>query len=435
MTMSLTKAIIRARGIHEIVLCVNNSFPDSINQIESEMSEFHPHVSILEFRIAGPAKASASGNLWRNQAAELTYQKFLSDAGADAILIPSLFEGENDEAITAIKGLANHIPTAIILHDLIPLIQSEKFFSNKKFESWYKRKLNLLTKADLLLAVSNSTKTEARDLLAVPAHKIEVISAGANVNSGEAGKTSTLDTLRRLNIPEHFILSVGAIEERKNIGGLIAAYAALPRHLIKNYPLVLVGKGEPHVVNFLEVIARKNGLAQKNVIFTKHIPDADLFNLYSTCDLFVFPSFHEGFGLPALEAMACGAPTIGSNISSIPEVIGSPSALFAPGSKDDMAKTIERALINQEFRNFLKSHGATQAQLFSWEASATRTIEALEKLVGQRSIPHKRISIEEFSDKIAAINASPAPNDTDIKQLARSLDQNEKILLNFQTFK
>src|SRR5690606_37409989 len=125
-------------------------------------------------------------------------------------------------------------------------------------------------------------------------------------------------------------------------------------------------------------LARQHGLNDADVVMTGFVPEEDLIGLYNLCKLFVFPSWHEGFGLPALEAMQCGAAVIGANISSIPEVIGWHEALFEPRSDDAIAAAIERGLDDEAYRKELIRRGNSQAKKFCWDASAHRAITAFE---------------------------------------------------------
>jgi hypothetical protein len=145
------------------------------------------------------------------------------------------------------------------------------------------------------------------------------------------------------------------------------------------------------------------------VVITGFVPEDDLVTLYNLCHLFVFPSLHEGFGLPALEAMACGAPVIGSNTSSIPEVIGWKDALFDPTRPSAIAEAIAGALANEGFRQELRNHGLRQARLFSWDESARRALAAFEQL----EAPNERGSMMEQSHATARfLNALVAAQET-----------------------
>ena len=140
----------------------------------------------------------------------------------------------------------------------------------------------------------------------------------------------------------------------------------------------------PHERNRMRVIASRHQLSDDEIVLTGFVPEEDLVALYSLCKLFVFPSFHEGFGLPALEAMCCGAVVMGANNSSIPEVIGRSDALFDPNRVEDVTQAIYRGLSNQGFRQSFREFAKQQSAKFSWQASAKKTLEAYDYLYNQR---------------------------------------------------
>ena len=130
------------------------------------------------------------------------------------------------------------------------------------------------------------------------------------------------------------------------------------------------------------------GIDSKNVIQTGYISDNDLVGLYRNCYLFIFPSFHEGFGLPVLEAMSCGAPVIGSNTTSIPEVIGKSDAMFDPNDPNNINQLIQKVLYNTQFREELVINSKQQSEKFSWSKSARAALLACEKIV---EVHHRKI--------------------------------------------
>ena len=166
--------------------------------------------------------------------------------------------------------------------------------------------------------------------------------------------------LHRLGLEKPFILYVGAADPRKNLAGLIQAYARLPEPLRSATTLACAGTIAPIHRAALQAEAARANLPPNAIRFLGYVPDPDLIPLYASCAVFVLPSLHEGFGLPAAEAMACGAPTIGSDTTSIPDVIGRPDALFDAASPDSIAAAITRVLTDPAFANDLRTHGWTR---------------------------------------------------------------------------
>ena len=176
----------------------------------------------------------------------------------------------------------------------------------------------------------------------------------------------------------------GGADERKNLHRLIQAYALLPKSIKESHQLVLVGKMPQTSIDDLMLVAMKSGLARDEVVITGYVEDADLVKLYNSCSLFVFPSLHEGFGIPPLEAMLCGAPVIAANAASLPEVVGREDALFDPQSVTSIRDKLQRALTDTAFRASLIAHGQVHARTFSWDDSARRAIAAMRSFVQPR---------------------------------------------------
>jgi len=183
-----------------------------------------------------------------------------------------------------------------------------------------------------------------------------------------------------LTVP--FVLTVGDLQPRKNHAGLIRAF----EQLVHAYPqlphhLVIVGKSTWNA-EAIRAFARKSSVADR-IHFTGFVSDADLLKLYGACDLFVYPSFYEGFGLPILEAMACGRAVACSNTSAMPEVADSATLLFDPHSVDDILLSMRDLLLNPELRVRMERLGAQRAPMFSWEKSAAKTLELYYEIAGQ----------------------------------------------------
>ncbi len=228
-----------------------------------------------------------------------------------------------------------------------------------------------LRAADAIIAVSECSKRDAVRIYDVPPDKIRVIYEGVDPRFKPIDDPDQLESIRRrYSLPDRFMLHIGTIEPRKNLPTLFEALLALS---VDGCSLVVAGKKgwlvEP-------IFARLNRLGlQDRVHFTGYVPDEDLPALLSAASVLVMPSRYEGFGLPVLEAMACGTPVIASNASSLPE-IGGDAALYAP--PDDAAawaEVIGRVLIDAELRTALRGKGLRQAARFRWDVAARHTAE------------------------------------------------------------
>lgn len=386
-TLALAQAIIRHRGDHEVLLALNGRFPESIKDIRMAFAGLLPARNIRVWQAPVPFSYQAAENTARRNAAELLRESFLASLKPDIILVSSLFEGLVDDAATSIGVLSRNIPIAVILYDLIPLIHRRPYLDNPIVKEWYENKLDHLRRADLLLSISESSRQEGLQHLAFAEDRVVNISTAADpqfrpltLSEQEAQKVCSRHHLRR-----PFVMYTGGIDHRKNIEGLISAYAKLPASLLSVHQLAIVCSVQPSVRTELEAFAKKLGLKDGDVVLTGFVSEDDLIALYNLCKLFVFPSLHEGFGLPALEAMSCGGAVIGSNCSSVPEVIGREDALFDPYKPDVIAAKLEEVLTNDEFRCTLALHGREQAKRFSWDICAQRAIDALERWTTTRT--------------------------------------------------
>lgn len=382
-SLSLAQAVVRNRGEHEIILALNGLFPDTIEPIRAAFNGLLPQENIRVWHAPGPVKECEPGNEWRHKVAERIRAAFLADLRPDVVHVSSLFEGYVDDAVTSICIFASQIPTAVTLYDLIPLLNPEQYLHpDPRYARYYQRKIEHLKRANQCLAISESAAGEGLNELALPANAVVNISAACDAifHRLEMQETDKQDYLRQFNIARPFILYSGSSDAHKNLHRLIRAYARLSKTLRDTYQLVLVGRMTESDVSGLWQIAKSAGISQDQLLFTGYITDEELTRLYNLCAVFVLPSLHEGFGLPALEAMSCGAAVIGSNTTSVPEVIGRPDALFDPCDEGAISRKLSQVLDDKDFRNELIAHGLKQAKKFSWDESARRALSVFEKL-------------------------------------------------------
>lgn len=379
-SMALALAMARNAHEHELRIVLNEDYPDSVAAIRKAFDDLLPQSQIHTFVTPVPAGEVDPRNAWRLHAAERIRDHYLAGLRPDIVHVASLFEGLGDNAVVSVPGGAG-FDTAVTLYDLIPLMRKERYLGDPNVAAWYYRKLDQLKKAGLLLAISGSAREEGIELLGMPAERVVNISSAVDAmfhpRTLSADARETL--LSRYGLTRPFIMYTGGIDYRKNIEGLMEAYAKLPAQLRRQYQLAVVCSIQNADRFRLERLASKLDLSKDDLVLTGFVPDDDLVSLYNCTALFVFPSLHEGFGLPALEAMACGAPVIGSNTSSIPEVIGRPDAMFDPTSIDAIGAAMAQVLLDPARQADLRAHGLVQARRFSWDASARRAIEAFEE--------------------------------------------------------
>lgn len=392
--MALAKAMLRNAGSHDIHLLLSNAFPETIEPIRREFANLISQNNIHVWKLPLPVAELYPENAWRLRAAQLVREQMLASLRPDYVHITSLFEGSGDDAVSSIGLNGVHIPTAVTLYDLIPLVYEKQYLVDERQRAWYYRRLHQLKRADLLLAISESSRQEGIQYLQLDQEKVVNISSAVDecFQLSTANESQMAELRQRYHLHKPYVMYTGGIDLRKNIDGLIEAYAKLPLPVRSTHQLAIVCSIRPEEKDRLKAFVKKIGLAEADVIFTGFVPDQDLPLLYQGCKLFVFPSWHEGFGLPALEAMSCGVPVIAANTSSLPEVVGNPNALFDPRSITSIAEKMLEVLTQAPLAAELVQHGLAQAKLFSWDASAKRALAAMEESfasLAERSIDQK----------------------------------------------
>jgi glycosyltransferase involved in cell wall biosynthesis len=373
---------------HDVRIVLSNRFPASVEAIRQTFDGLVPRERITVFDVPSGLAGADPGSDWRTRAAERMREHYLADLRPDIVHVASLFEGWGDDAVSSIAHGPRHGgATAATLYDLIPLVRHEAYLGNPRMRDWYYRKLQSLKSADQLLAISAYSRQEAISELHLPAER--VINISSAIDGRFAPRTLSEDAAaalrQRYGLTRAFLMYTGGIDYRKNIEGLIEAFARLPAAVRGNYQLAIVCNVHDGDRKRLTTLAQRCGLARGTLVLTGYVPDEDLVSLYNLATAFIFPSLHEGFGLPALEAMSCGTPVIGSDASSIPEVIGRADALFDPTDTAGMSAKIEQVLTDEAFRATLRNHGLAQARHFSWDASAERALEGFERLHDSRA--------------------------------------------------
>jgi glycosyltransferase involved in cell wall biosynthesis len=269
-----------------------------------------------------------------------------------------------------VAPLLARCPTMITVHDLSFLRFPNAF---RPFNRTY---LALATRASVrrarcVIAVSESTRQDVIALLGAPPDKVVVVYNGVTEAFSPAPAPQAVEQARQLGLPERYILYVGTLEPRKNLVRLLDAYAALRRRSADAPPLVIAG-GKGWYYEEIERRVDELDLGQQ-VIFPGFVPAEDLPWLYRGAALFVYPSIFEGFGLPVLEAMACGAPVITSTVSSLPEVAGDAALLVDPEDTEGLADAMHRALCEPGLAEALRAAGIERARRFSWDHTAAET--------------------------------------------------------------
>lgn len=263
----------------------------------------------------------------------------------------------------------------LTVHDLVPVDHPE--YLNPRFAAWYRFLLPRLThRVKHIISVSHFTKQRLIDAFGVPAENITVIWNGVDDRFSPKSEHEIASAIEKLNIPSRwYVFALGSLEPRKNLSRLLQAWQKIISLIPEDVWLVIGGaKGKAMVfegVNFDPLPPR--------VFLTGHVPDDLLPQIYAGAIVSPYLSVYEGFGLPPLEAMACGTPVITGNLTALPEVVGDAGILVDPFSVDDIARAMLKVITDQNVQIYLGRRGLQRAKMFDWNYTAQKTWDVLEK--------------------------------------------------------
>lgn len=388
--LSMARAMVRnGRDRHSFRILLSDRFPARVAAVRDAFAGLLNPEHIVVGCVPERVDSAQMDFAWRTRAAEIVWADFIAGFKPDAYFTPSLFEGFWDEAVTSIEPAA-YLRSAAV-HDLIPLADPDSYLMGDGNKRAYARKINALRRCDFLFSVSEFSRQDVIDRLGISPEKIFVMPLGVEDEfcPGEVSDDRKHALLRKFRLKGRFIINTSPFEARKNIPGLIAGFASVPRDLRADVQLVIAGKMSEHDRQEIAAITAAEGLAKRDVILPGFVSDEDLIDLYRLCEVMVFPPFSEGFGLPPLEAMACGAAVLASGATSVPEVVGREDVLFDPADPGDIARAITRVLGDAAYRDELRAFGPERASAFSWDRSAAAILDVFER-AGARSEPRPR---------------------------------------------
>lgn len=287
-----------------------------------------------------------------------------------------------------IPPLYTTIRSVITVHDLAFLHYPH--FLTTESAAYYGQIDKAVVKAAHIIVPSEYTRQDLIAQLGAPADKVTVIHEAANPIFRPLPFAETLRAVQeRYGLSERFILCVGTIEPRKNISGLLKAFAHLRNKYTPGDVMLAIAGGKGWL--YEETIELVKSLhLEAHVRFLGRVPDEDLHQLYVAARCHIHPAHYEGFGLPPLEAMACGTPTIVSNVSSLPEVVGDAALLVNPLDIEEIAVAMQRLLTDDDLHVELSEKGLQRANTFSWERAARRTLDVYRKVAEPRRASPQR---------------------------------------------
>jgi glycosyltransferase involved in cell wall biosynthesis len=272
--------------------------------------------------------------------------------------------------------LACPVPSVVTIHDLAFIRFPQTFRAHNRTYLDFATRMSV-RRAGRICAVSEHTRREVSGLLGVPASRIIVTHDAVRAHFRVPGAAALAQFRTRHGLPEQFVLYVGTLEPRKNLPTLLEAYAQVAA--VSKAPL-LIGGGKGWLYSGIFERLEALGLRER-VKFVGYLDEEELPLWYAAATLFVFPSIYEGFGMPPLEAMACGTPVVTSNTSSLPEVVGDAGIMVSPYDVDGLAAAIVRLLQDEALGADLRERGLQRARSFSWRTTAEQTLRAYQEAV------------------------------------------------------
>ena len=273
-----------------------------------------------------------------------------------------------------------HARSILTVHDLAFLLYPE--CADERLRAYLEKTVpRSVHRADFVVADSENTRNDVIVLLGVPPERVSVVPGGVDPSFAPVDDPARRAALRgRLGLDDEtpFILFVGVLEPRKNLVGLIEAFQILKSRRSVPHKLVVVGRKGWLWEGIMERAERSP--VRDDIVFAGFIPDGELATLYSTAEMFAFPSHYEGFGLPILESMACGTPVVASRASSLPEVVGDAGLQVDPEDAEQLAAALELLALNPDVRQDFRHRGLERAATFTWHAAAGTLLDVYRRV-------------------------------------------------------
>jgi glycosyltransferase involved in cell wall biosynthesis len=314
--------------------------------------------------------------------------KYTSDSSNnsfwDNVKVPNLLNDFNMELYHVPQngvGLSDNVncPKTITLHDIIPLKMPETV-SDRYLKIFIEEIPKILDICDGIITVSEFSKLDIANEFNFPIEKIFVTPLAAEDIYKPINRSYCKNIIKdKYHIDNNFILYVGGYSPRKNIIGIMEAFSLLNKNLKKDLKIVITGRKGLSYERYRDR-AIQLGISDY-VIFTDFIPLEDLPLFYNASEFLIYPSFYEGFGLPPLEAMACGTPVIASNVTSVPEVCKNSAILVNPNDVDELSYSIERVLTDSFLKLTMIERGLNTSNKYSWKNTALDTIKAYKNII------------------------------------------------------
>ncbi|MGB3865124.1 MAG: glycosyltransferase family 1 protein [Xanthobacteraceae bacterium] len=377
----LVRAIAEHRPDVELLMSFNAAMPDEALQAREAMSDFIDPNNIYVWHGATAVGEAIEGYTAERKLDELAIAHHVNCLAPDVALSASPFEGAYNPIVPLLPNTACNIPIASIFYDAIPYRYPDRYLSSSPMRAYYHRRLGFYSGFADNLCISRFSQSELESIH--PGVRSENIAAGISKDFLEAEKKA----LSARGDHGKFILYVGALDWRKNVETLIRSFRHIDGILRDDgLKLIVAGDGPPVLVDQLRKSWSSEGLAADRLICLGHVSNEDLISLYRQAEVLVQPSFMEGFGLTALEAIHCGTPVVAARAGALPEVVGVDELLFDPSSAEDLARVLVRLLNDKPTTAGLMKQAQAHAECFTWQSGASLVVERLTTLVRRDAI-------------------------------------------------
>lgn len=428
-TTQLIGAMTDLRGDHDLMLMLNTNHTLAADAIALEYATRLPCGAVTLYRVPRTTDYYPPPQAPLRQMGDAIVRRHVARLRPDVMLATSLFEAAPGDFSPPDLSRYPARMTAAILYDFIPLLFHDLYLTHKPAEAVYRATAESLRQVNLLLAISESAKRDAVMLLGIDPARIVNISGAADDRFRQVKMTENERAAlsARVGISRPFVMYVSGADLRKNLKGAVAIFAALPPDVRQAHQLLLVTSLSPEGAAALRAHGESLGMELDGLVIARELDDETLVRLFNLCAAFIFPSLYEGFGLPVLEAMQCGAPILAANNSSIPEIVNRPDILFDVFDTAAAAAALARVLGNEALRWELSEWGLHRARNFSWSRCATLALSAMEeRLMAQDALrpsvlPCQLLEVDGARADLANIMAAVPEHDPDIPGIVDNL--------------
>lgn len=409
--LCLSQALVATAGEHQVSVLLNGGDDtDRLLRARTALETFLPVRDIHVFEAAWPFGPQRSPE--RRRAAEAARSAALRSLRPDVVLIGSTFEGDT-ENVTSIDAAPGSPLTAALLFDLIPAADPGTYLLGPGADDYWRR-FEDLRRTDLMLSISDYSARQARELMGDACPPTTTVWGGPYPSGTFPTFEHRPSQAAPVEVPETFLLTVGGDHPRKNLDRLVEAWGLIPAQVRRRAPLVVACRLNVGTIRRLRRLARRGGVGDEELVLTGEVGEERLAELYASALAFVFPSTEEGLGMPPLEAMARGCPTLLARSSSLVELADEEDAFFDPQDVAALAAALRRLVEEPAVRAELVAVAARSANRFTWERSALLAWSALQRLVGEppREVgppTARRYDVVDVQDSAAMSSLSHAP--------------------------